>query len=57
MDGKPLKGVELQAKGFKFYENLLKAKDEEIADKSDLKPGTWFALKYADNAVTKWPTT
>ena len=57
MDGKPLKGFGLQAKGFKFYENLLKAKDEEIADKSDLKPGTWFALKYADNAITKWPTT
>jgi hypothetical protein len=53
VDGKPLKGVELQAKGVKFYENLLKAKDEEIANKSDLKPGTLFALEDADNAVTK----
>jgi hypothetical protein len=32
---------------------LFKAKDEEIADKSDFKPGTWFALEDADNAIKK----
>ena len=52
-DGKQMLGSDLERKARLYYENLLKAKDEEKALKPEVMQGTWFTAKDADRALSK----
>ena len=46
-------GSDLEGKARLYYENLLKANDEEKALKLEVEQGTWFTSEDADRALSK----